>query len=525
MGLIDQVKSASRLNRIQIQFLCVFLAYLGSVVLFFHADVSEIHTAWTTPKDLEYGYLVFALALVLMVRNAKHMDQSKPLYWPMMALALIALVYWVGSVLEVRTFRHLSLFLGFPCFTMIVLGRKAWDVTWVPCCVVIMALPAGYLVLPYLQQFTIQAVTFLIRLTSMTAYIEGAYIHVPEGVIWVKEGCSGHKYFITAATLALLVAAYDQRPLYRALPILGVALFLSVAANWIRVFILVLVGYFSGMEHPLMDDHDNLGWVVFMVMMVPFFYLSSKGKGIAGTVNNGARPSLFEPNTSEPVGRKEEKFPVVSLNRRFLIMVCGLFVVVSPKLVEMLRTDNVGGGTSVTLLSNLNDGEKVVNRSRQWFPNYAGATKEYHGSYRYQDQGIDLSLLLYRTQAQGKELDNTENTVFASEKWRIKLTRTSTLEDYSGAPIPASIVYAGRGGAAGPLWVVVYWHYVNGVNVMPGLKSKLLSLTKIWDYKSDDMLVALATVCHPNCELAEERLGAFIKAEQFYSITPYSKLK
>jgi len=537
MGWIEKVKNIERLNFFQIQFLIVLLVYVGSVVLFFRVDATDIHTAWTTPRELEYGYLVFFLAAVLIVRNAKYVDQTEPLYWPLIILVAISVVYWVGAFLEIRTFRHLCLFLGLPFFSLAVLGRKAWDVTWVPCCVVMMALPAGYLLLPYLQQLTVLAVTSLIRLTPMTAYIEGAYIHLPEGIVWIKEGCSGHKYFITAGTLALMVSAYDRRGLLKSLPVLGLALLLSIIANWIRVFVLVLVGYFSGMDHPLMDDHDNLGWVVFIVMMIPFFYLSSKGargrelmseanSPVSSTNEIDCRESELEEasNVSEDSLNNDNdnviparRFSGALRGAQLLVLVGGLGILIVPNKIELPGLADVGRDkVSVIFQSSLNDGVQVFNKDRQWYPNYSGATEEGHASYQYLDQEVEASLLLYATQTQGKELDNTENTIFDKKRWRVKSKRVLQLTGFAGETIPAFVVEAGRSGES---WVAVYWHRVNGINARPGLRSKLLSLSRVWDYRSDDMLIALATACRPNCALAEERLAAFIKKENYFSLT------
>ncbi|PCJ15278.1 MAG: EpsI family protein, partial [Gammaproteobacteria bacterium] len=506
MSWIQKIKEIGRLSRIQMEFLFVLLTYFLVVVLFFYADAADLHKVWTTPQDLEYGYFILAFASMVMVRNSKFIEQTQPFYWSLLALACIACVYWLGSFLEIRTFRHLCIILGFPFVALAVLGREFWAVTWVPCCLVIVVLPAGYLVLPYLQQLTIDVVTFLIRLTSMTAYIEGAYINVPEGVIWIKEGCSGQKYLITAATLALMVIAYDRKSLFKSLPILGLALCLSIVANWVRVFILVLVGYYSGLDHPLMADHDNLGWVVFLIMMTPFFYLSSKGVKRA---SDGESP----PTTSESV-LVLQNLSVKAVSARLLALVCALTVLLLPQASEQYWLDNANRSRTVIRLDMpLKSWERFVRHDRFWYPGYSGATKQHNASYSLDGREIDLSVLLYSTQAQGEELDNSQNAVFDKKQWRIKSKHSVELKDSLGVTIPASVTYAVRANSFGAQWVSIYWHNVNGNNVRPGLKSKLYSLTKIWDYKSDDMLVAIGADCRSSCALTEELLTEFVRDE------------
>jgi hypothetical protein len=46
---------------------------------------------------------------------------------------------------------------------------------------------------------------------------------------------------------------------------------LSLASNWIRVFLLIMIGHWSNMQSPLIADHGWFGWVLFAGMLVIFF--------------------------------------------------------------------------------------------------------------------------------------------------------------------------------------------------------------------------------------------------------------
>src|SRR5690606_8194014 len=43
---------------------------------------------------------------------------------------------------------------------------------------------------------------------------------------------------------------------------------------WIRIFILILVGYHTEMESSLMEDHETFGWIVFALICFPAIYFA-----------------------------------------------------------------------------------------------------------------------------------------------------------------------------------------------------------------------------------------------------------
>lgn len=65
--------------------------------------------------------------------------------------------------------------------------------------------------------------------------------------------------------------------------------------NWIRVFILLLIAYYEGVSHPLMEDHDTLGWIVFGAVMLPWFFIDRHFDA------EGEQESPVKQDTSQPL--------------------------------------------------------------------------------------------------------------------------------------------------------------------------------------------------------------------------------
>jgi hypothetical protein len=51
-------------------------------------------------------------------------------------------------------------------------------------------------------------------------------------------------------------------------------LLLGLVTNWVRIFILVLVGYYSQMQNNLVSDHELFGWLLFAVVVFPALYFA-----------------------------------------------------------------------------------------------------------------------------------------------------------------------------------------------------------------------------------------------------------
>jgi hypothetical protein len=58
------------------------------------------------------------------------------------------------------------------------------------------------------------------------------------------------------------------------IPALIIAATLGLFANWLRIFVLVLIGYESKMQSSLMANHEFFGWALFGVMCLPAIYFA-----------------------------------------------------------------------------------------------------------------------------------------------------------------------------------------------------------------------------------------------------------
>lgn len=134
----------------------------------------------------------------------------------------------------------------------------------------------------------------LVATSNITALIEGNSISIPGGKIIIADGCSGLRYLTISILLGYIICLLNKSSWKQIIYIMLTSVFIGLLANWLRIFILVLVGYNTNMQSSLMQDHETFGWVLFSLIVGPALYLAPVNK-------NSERPTpLPNPNLIIP---------------------------------------------------------------------------------------------------------------------------------------------------------------------------------------------------------------------------------
>lgn len=118
----------------------------------------------------------------------------------------------------------------------------------------------------------------LVATSNITALIEGNSISIPGGKIIIADGCSGLRYLTISILLGYIICLLNKSNWKQIIYIMLTSVFIGLLANWLRIFILVLVGYHTNMQSSLMQDHETFGWVLFSLIVGPALYLAPVNK-------------------------------------------------------------------------------------------------------------------------------------------------------------------------------------------------------------------------------------------------------
>jgi exosortase len=123
-----------------------------------------------------------------------------------------------------------------------------------------------------LRQIATDLTAFIVPLFGITVYAEDTSLHLREGTLFVGDACSGFSTLYAACAVAAL-AAYSCNSTLRRVLTLASAVPLAIAANIVRVVLLVLVVRFSGMDVLSTWVHPASGMLTFALALPAILWI------------------------------------------------------------------------------------------------------------------------------------------------------------------------------------------------------------------------------------------------------------
>lgn len=235
-----------------------------------------LNAAWTGRYSVyNYGYLVLAVAVSLAVHECRRapLGEFRPSLLGLAAFAAATAAMSIARIADIQRAAQLLVFILPLAALWAIAGGSVAKRFVLPAAYCLFALPVWERVNDLLRNVTIAADTLLIRATSLPAYIETNFIHLPSGTIEVSNGCGGFRYFIVACALATYYGAVNYSRWWLRVSVVVVAAAVAILGNWVRVYVIVVAGYLSHMRSFLITvDHSVFGWVLFFVVFVPLVY-------------------------------------------------------------------------------------------------------------------------------------------------------------------------------------------------------------------------------------------------------------
>lgn len=474
-------------------FLLVFIfAYAESLVILFNL--------WTGVEEtiLRYGFLVLASTCYLLYLKRSQIVgfPGRPNGWALLPSLLLVSAWFVGSLVGVQTVQLAVLPFLILAMTTTFFGTNFLRLAGLPILLLLFAIPLWWPLLPFLKDATTLVTELFLRAIAKPVFVEGYFLHLPGGSFFVDDGCAGLRFLLV--TLILSFMSIDLYALNRiqGAVLVGVSVSLALVANWIRVIVVVLVGDYTKMEHRLVNDHNDLGWFVYaVVVLLPFFFLVGKltTKAVLQTAKN------IQPERS--VGDNK---------RSLLIYLLAIITLVSgPVLSAMVRFQDYPDRV-VSLPQSSQEWVTTSNRDPDWRANYLGASRYLYNQFEGEAGLVELHLFNYANQQEGVELINIENTLTDGAFWRTVPGTENQISVESNAGEAIDFLTAEIESASGQRKLLWYWFEVGGEHTNDTYSAKLYQLIALLNGRKDANLIAIASDCRLNCAQAEELIPSFI---------------
>ena len=227
-----------------------------------------------------HGPLLLGVAVFLFYQRWSYLHKRGELNFSIsmtgaLLVALISLAwFYINSILA----RQILLVMLLCGFLFMVFGYRSARKLMLPIILLVAAMPVWKFVNSgLLQNIATVAVTRMLNESGIIAYRENFWIHIPAGTFFVSQYCSGMRQLMVAIPIALIYAYINWFKMPAIIIYLFLVVFMSIIANIVRIYIVVVAGQLTNMQHYLVqNEHVTLGWILFGLFMFLFFVVSNK---------------------------------------------------------------------------------------------------------------------------------------------------------------------------------------------------------------------------------------------------------
>jgi len=233
---------------------------------------------WLSSETFTHGFIAVPVAAWMIWRNRADWSPLPALsWWPaLLVMAMLGLGWVVGHIAGVGSVEQLAAVATIPAVLAALVGLPIAAALAFPLAFLFFAVPIGDFLTPILMDYTADATVLALQWTGIPVYREGLHFTVPSGRWSVVEACSGLRYLIASLALGVLFAYLQFRTLKYRLAFMALSLIVPIIANWIRAYLIVMIGHLSDMKLAAGADHLIYGWVFFGVVMMLLFWIGSR---------------------------------------------------------------------------------------------------------------------------------------------------------------------------------------------------------------------------------------------------------
>ena len=246
------------------------LALFGLWLVFCWQGLTTVVEIWYGNEIFNHGFFIVPGAFYLIYLKRYEL-LSKPIQTSPLALIVIIpalLLYVIGVAGDIQLFLHAATFTLLPALIWLVIGTAAAKTILFPLAFMLFSIPVGEQLIPYLQEIAADGSVALLRLTGVPLFRSGLYIEIPQGRFLVAEACSGVSFFIASFVIGSLYAYLNLISVKRRAVFVIISLIFPILANIVRVYGIILIAYWTDMEHAAGADHLIYGWFFFAFVIV-----------------------------------------------------------------------------------------------------------------------------------------------------------------------------------------------------------------------------------------------------------------
>jgi exosortase A len=461
---------------------------IGAILALYWQSAWSMVEVWRRSDTFAHGFLVVPLALWLVWRNRRLIpwSEARP-FWPALGgLAAAGFLWLLGNVASVVSAGQFAVVLMIQAAVVTLLGLRVGRALAFPLAFLLFAVPIGEFLQPWLIDRTADFTVAALQFTGVAVYREGNSFMIPSGSWSVVEACSGVRYLIASLVVGTIYAYVQYTSTKRRLAFVAASIAVPIVANWLRAYMIVMLGHLSGNKIAVGVDHLIYGWIFFGLVMLLLFWVGSFWR------EDEPRPA------SPPNANLEGIASAPGPRHATAALGWAVVAVVATAGVWRLADAAIESRTSVATpvlvpIPSSGGWTAAAEAPSRWTPRFTAPSAELRQTFTQDGRAVGLYIAYYRRQEQGRELVGWQNQIVsASDRdWKRIAGGSSTLP-WDGAPLAVRSTTL-RG--ARDVVAVRHWYWVAGRWTASDTVAKVyLALAQLSGRGDDSAAVIIYTV-------------------------------
>ena len=371
---------------------------------------------WNRSETFAHCFLVLPISLWLAWRERQSLRLLVPAPQPWVLLPMLgaASVWLLGEMASVNAATQFALVALLVLSVPLVLGLPPARRLAFPLAFLFFMVPFGEFLMPMMMDRTADFTVLALQMSGIPVYREGLHFVIPSGNWSVVEACSGVRYLIASFMVGSLFAYLNYSSTRRRLIFCAVSLIVPLVANWIRAYLIVMLGHLSGNTLAVGVDHLIYGWVFFGIVIMVMFMIGARWSEPPAVVQQApagpAAPGAW--------GNVQGSVGVVAL---------ALLVLAAPHALNWRLSAAAGSGSAPAFVLAPLPGPQADIGLLPFEPIFENPSSTSIRRYAMGDASVLVHVAYYRQQRYGGKMVSSQNSLLASNdpQWQLGSATTA----------------------------------------------------------------------------------------------------
>ena len=482
--------------------LAVLFVTLLSILVIYRDTALSMVEIWARSETFTHGFLVPPISLWLIWRIRKDLAQvlPRPNAWFLFVPVGAGFFWLLAELAAVGVVAQFALVTMLVFSVPAVLGLPVARRILFPLAFLYFAVPFGEFAMPFFMDWTAKITVIGLRMSGIPVYREGLQFVIPSGNWSVVEACSGIRYLIASVTVGTLFAYLTYTSLKRRLLFVAVSFVVPIIANWVRAYLIVMLGHLSGNKLAAGVDHLIYGWVFFGIVIMAMFWVGARWR-----------------EDEQHAATGDDAFSLSSQgeSRTVQVLFSGIAFLLAT-LIWPVAEWRIGSNLppQVTRIEPLTPiaGWRVSEQAfADWTPHFENPSAFLQSSYESQGQQVGLHIAYYRNQDHDRKMVSSNNVLVVSkdQQWN-RVAGGDHQAMWSTDPV--TVRKAELASAKSQRLVVWQLYWINGHLTASDVKAKAYTALMRLLGQGDDSAVLFFFAPKESAKGGEKAIEDFVKA-------------